>query len=292
MLQPEPRPIWEALAAVLGRQIAQDALLLWRYERHRGALRLLAASPKGVVAGGEIIAADEGLCRLADRRLDLLVQPSAAVGGGPIAAHLSQLDLRVAATAVAGQDGDDTYLLTAAFSQRWEAVAPHCQVVTALAAYLRHCGEVVLPSARECHWWAAQSRAVRRWRKDCRPSALRTVHDLNEVLLDARPRGGASAGLPDAAGEAALATAHRAADLVTRLETVYGTAAGANEDTELLAQALLLTRGAFELCQSRWPAGGDLGTPPTGLLPPDPAAKRHSLIDWLTGRVVATAAAA
>ena len=232
-------------------------------------------------------------------------------------------------------DGDDTYLITAGFRQRWELVAHHCQAITAFAAYLRHCQQEVLPAAAECHWWAWQSQATRLWQKDYRPSALRTVHDLNEVLLDARrsdfqvrrpnsgglgsppyepraaegtipqPRGRAlqspmgfrhspHGGTDSGSGEPSHAQflAHRAADLMERLETIYGTVPTACDDVELLSQALLLTRGAFELCQGSWPGWMSIEGMPPGPLPQDAAERRHHLIDWLAGRLEAPIAAA
>ena len=64
------------------------------------------------------------------------------------------------------------------------------------------------------------------------------------------------------------------------------------DEVEVLSQALLLMRGAYELCQSRWPRWLSIAGRPPGPLPADVAGLRHHLIDWLAGRVEAQTAAA
>ncbi|MEI6503217.1 MAG: hypothetical protein WCP21_19575, partial [Armatimonadota bacterium] len=308
---PEPPAVWESLSSVLHQQLTEEALLLWRYERRSGLLRLLAAAPASAAPVGLIIRAEEPLRLLADGRLELAVQPSGAGREGGLAAVLAGLGVGAAVTAVVGHEGDEANLLTVGFRQPWE-LEQHSQAVLAFAAYLRHCQQVVLPPAAECHWWAWQSRSTRLWRKDYRPSAIRTVHDLNEVLLDAaRPEGlrvgrtskSAAVGQSDlemqptwgrgrAAEGLSLATAHHAAELMEQLEGSYGTAPTACDDVELLSQALLLTRGAFELCDGGWPGWMSIEGLPPDPLPEDPAQRRHHLIDWLAGRVEAPIAAA
>jgi hypothetical protein len=323
LTQPVPSPasqaVWDSLWLVLHQQVAQDAMLLWRHTHRDDQLQLIAGAPDAVVtAYGRRVSADDQLRQLSSGRLDLLAHLRCTTDDGEMEQVLADLGLRSAISTVLCGDEQETILMTTGFRQRWQLSAQHAPAVSAFVEYLRACQEAALGSARtfasagQPAWWDLRSQAPILWQQPYRPSVLRTVHDLMETLAEAaralRPRFDLSALRTQASAsepEVALALAHRAADLMDRLESIYlGPAQADASDRragfdELLSQALLLVRDAYHLCRGTWP--GCLAVVrqrPTAIGEPahgrhvSAGDLRHQLIDWVAHHIEVEHAAA
>jgi len=276
---------------VLHQQVGQDALLLWRHTVRDDQVQLIAAAPLAFAGPEVTLAADEQVRQLSAGSLDLLAHLTCSPGDGQMDRALSGLGVQAALTTVLAAAREGAILLTAGFRQRWQLTAEHAPAVTAFVEYLQACqtaalwptaGAVAGPHA----WWELQSQAPALWQQTYRPSVLRTVHDLMETLSEAaralRPRFDPE-GLP--APEVAHDLAHRAADLMDRLEGIYfGPNTHATFD-ELLSQALLLVRDAYHLCRGTWPGCLAVVRRRPAIAEGPAGDIRHQLIDWVAHHI-------
>jgi hypothetical protein len=278
--------VWDALALVMHQQVAQDALLLWRPDRDGEQLQLLSASPTVPMAVLPDVAAAPLLRELACGELEAVAHVHCAYSDCPLERKLWTMGMHAGVSAVLG-DPEDPLLVTVGFRERWQLVAHHTPGVVALASYLRECFRVALGSPAARAWWQLSSRVPHLWRQPWRPSIIRTVHDVTEVLIEAADHDTACA--PRAADDPATTVArvaHSAGELTARLENLYWDSRPSITAEELLAEALLLVRGAYQLCRGHWPgclaATGPIPQPPGS----SPAAIRHELIDWVLSRLM------
>lgn len=280
-----PSPtVFETLWLVLGQQLCHDALLLWRLPAGGDRLELAAAAPH-LAATDLRLALDRALRDLVNGQLEIVAHTQCAGSAEELQRALGEQGIHAAITAPLRSQADGTYLVTCGFRQRWALVSHHARAVSAFMDYLRACQRHgTFGSPGQC-WWGLDSQVPRLWRQLHRPTVLRTVHDLNEVLADAaeqcRPR--------SLAGAVNLAMirelAHEAADLMARLEGIYWDPRPMVTVDELLSECVLLVHGACKLCQIPWPgylvSAGNRPDPP-GKSPDD---IRHALIEWLLAEV-------
>lgn len=275
----------ELLALVLRQQLSQDALLLWRHERRRGCLRLLAATPLAPWQGEISIPLSEPLVDLCENRLEAVAHVHCLASADPLERLLSDLHLPSGLTSVITSEGD-CLLMTCGYRERWQLVAPQTPAVVALSSYLRLGLAVAQGGNCETAWWQLPSHLGHIWRQPWRPSVMRSVYDLGEWLIEVaeacRPLGGDDG--PQVIEQIAC-LARRGNDLMTRLENVYLDGRSTVTTEELLSEALLLVRAAYLLRTSTWPgclaAMNSLPEPAEA----NPAALRQSLIDWLITRI-------
>lgn len=276
--------VWDVLGQVFRQQLSHDALLLWQPGPQPGPWRLMALTPGGPAGNQEIVTPTPALLDLAAGQLEALAHVHCAHSVCPFEQTLWRLGLHSGITAALG-DPAAPLLLTVGFRERWQLVAHHTSAVAALAHYLRECRAAGLPLTGDARWWAAGCYVAHLWRQPCRPSVVRTVHDLNEVLLDladqCRPA-------PPTADVAALIgrLAHKAGDLMARLESVYWDSRPVVTCEEILSEALLVVRGAYQLCSGAWPgclAAVSFAPQPAAT---SPAALRHEMIDWVLTQVL------
>lgn len=276
-----PETVWEVLATVAHQQLRQDALLLWRPARHNAQLELLAVTPPGGLLNPLAVTATGALADLLARRLEAVAHVHCAHSNCPLEQTLWQLGLHAGLTTALGTPAAPL-LLTVGFRERWQLVAHHTPAVVALGAYLREVAEVCLPGPAAEGWWEAAARVPGLWRQPWRPSVLRTLHDLNEVLAEAAEGESPVADRPEAR---VSRLAHKAADLMARWESVYWDSRPTIATEELLAEALMLVRGAYHLGRDDWPgclAAMDYVPQPAGT---SPAALRHALVDWVLSQL-------
>ena len=278
--------VWDALALVIHKQVSQDALLLWRPARDGEQLQLLSASPAGPLSPGVAVPAPPLLRQLAWGGLEAVAHVHCAYSDCPLERKLWAMGMHAGVSAVLG-DPEDRLLVTVGFRERWQLVAHHTPGILALAAYLRECFRVALgpPAARA--WWQLPSRIPHLWRQPWRPSIVRTVLDVTEVLIAAADHDNTRASRANGDDNATVArVAHCAGELTARLENLYWDSRPSITAEELLSEALLLMRGAYQLCRGHWP--GCLAATEPIPQPPgsSPAVMRHELIDWVLSHLL------
>ena len=277
--------VWDVLALVIHQQVAQDALLLWRPDREGEQLQLLSVSPAGPMGAGPGVPAAPLLRELACGELEAVAHVHCAYSDCPLERKLWAMGMHAGVSAVLG-DPEDRLLVTVGFRERWQLVAHHTPGIVALTAYLRECCRVAVGSPAERAWWEFPARIPHLWQQPWRPSIIRTVQDVTEVLIAAAEHDNAR--VPGVAGDVATVAqvAHRAAELTARLESLYWDSFSGTTTEELLSEALLLMRGAYQLCRGQWP-GCLARTGPVPLVSgSSPAALRHELIDWVLSRLL------
>ena len=272
--------LWDALALVLSQQLSQDALLLWRLDRRRETISLLACFPTYACDPESVLPASDHLAELGSGRLEVVAHVHCAHSSCPLEQTLWQLGSHSGLT-VPLAEGNEGLLMTLGFRESWQWVAHHTPAVAAFASYLRDCRSL-LPSLRDSPWWETTSEVPHLWRQPWRPSIIRSLYDLNEVLADLAECGRLvtpPAEPPPAAQIARLA--HRAGDLLARLENVYLDSRATFTVEELLSEAVLLVRGAYLLSLGSWP--GCLAAASHSPQPDEssPTALRHALMDWV-----------
>jgi len=279
-----PRSVWEGLWQVMHQQLSQDGLLLWEYDQEEDALHLRQAAPSSLAAPELTIRGGDQIRRLAAAELDVLPHVQCLEPNGQLEQVLADFGLYAAMTAPLSNRGDATLLVTCAFRQRWQLITHHAAAFSAFLDYLGECQRAVLPSPEQSLWWDLSSHVPSLWRQTYRPSVLRTICDLNEVLLD--PAEAAGMGRKGCTPrETALQLACAGADLMARLESVYFDTRPSCDTDELLSQALLLLRGAYRLCLGEWPgcmAVVDGRPTPDGESPHE---MRRQLVEWLAGEI-------
>ena len=283
--------VWDALALVIHKQVSQDALLLWRPARDGEQLQLLSASPAGPLNPGVAVPAPPLLRQLAWGGLEAVAHVHCAYSDCPLERKLWTMGMHAGVSTVLG-DPEDRLLVTVGFRERWQLVAHHTPGIVALTAYLRECCRVAVGSPAERAWWEFPARIPHLWQQPWRPSIIRTVHDVTEVLIAAAEHDNAR--VPGVAGDGATVAqvAHRAEELTARLESLYWDSYSGTATEELLSEALLLMRGAYQLCRGQWP-GCLARTGPVPLVSgSSPAALRHELIDWVLSRLLGQEATA
>jgi hypothetical protein len=115
---------------------------------------------------------------------------------------------------------------------------------------------------------------------------MRTLYDLNEVLSDVAERGRPAPPQDGLRRRAQIARlAHKGADLMARLESIYWDSRPVVSTEEYLSEAMLLVRGAYQLCLGDWP--GCLAAVSTSPVAEanNPSAIRHALVDWILDRM-------
>lgn len=275
---------WDMLSLVLNQQLSQDALLLWRYERSRERLLLLASSPSSPYQSEVTLRCDEQLALLAAGRLEALAHVHCALSDSPLEQTLWDLGLHAGLTAVLAEEEGDVYFMTFGFRERWQLVAHHTSTIVAVATYLREVQRLVMPSPLARPWWEMLSLVPHLWRQPYRPSVMRTMYDLNEMLSDVAERVGVAADpalAPERRFPSISRLAHKGADLIARLESVYWDPRPTVATEEYLSEALLLVRGAYQLCLGDWPGCMAAGSSCPATDAGGPNAIRHALIDWV-----------
>lgn len=279
-----PRTVWEGLWRVLHQQLAHDALLLWEYEARTDQLRLRQAAPSSLAAPEMTLRGGPQIQQLVGDELDLLAHVQCLELSSPLEQVLADLGLYAAMTAPLGQVRGNTLLVTCAFRQRWQLITHHSAAFSAVLAYLRLCQRVALPVPESASWWDQDSQVPSLWRHSYRPSVLRTVCDLNEVLLDAA-QAGSVGGADSTPRDAALQLACGGVNLLASLERTYWDMRPSRDMDELLSEALLLLRGAYRLCLGDWPGClavvGGRPTPEGG----SPDEIRRHLVQWLAREI-------
>ena len=285
--------VWDVLSLVCNQQLSQDALLLWRYERRRERFHLAAASPAGPWHEELALIANEQLAHLAGQRLEAVAHVHCALSDCPLEQALWGLGLHSGLTTVLIDGEEETYLATFGFRERWQLVSHHTSTVVALTSYLNQMQQIALPSPSEKRWWELLSLVPHLWRQPYRPSVTRTVYDLNEILADVAERCRPAASEdPLRLRSKIVRLAHKGADLMARLESVYWDARPVVSPEEYLSEAVLLVRAAYQICLGDWPgcmaATSDCLATEAG----SPGAIRHALVDWVLDQMHAEAAAA
>jgi hypothetical protein len=273
--------VWDTLALVLRQQLSQDALLLWQHDRRRDDLRLLTSFPSNPSQADITICATSHLAELASGRLEAVAHVHCAHSSCPTEQTLWHLGLHSGLTTSLADEGD-SHLLTLGFRESWQLVAHHTPAAVALASYIRECRSLVAPLLKDQRWWELPSEVPHLWRQPYRPSIMRTVYDLNEIFVDLADRGRLDAP-PRQSGPATQVArmAHRAGDLMARLENVYLDGRPTITTEELLSEAVLLVRGAYLLSLGCWPGCLAAASHSPQSEQGSPAAIRQSLIDWV-----------
>lgn len=282
--------LWETVSLVLNQQLGHDAMLLWRHDLRRERLHLLTSAPGGPCHNDLIVQATEHLSQLANRRLEAVAHVHCALSECPAEQALWELGLHSGLTTHLAEEGDDVYLVTFGFRQRWQLVAHHAATVTAVMAYLQECQRTALPALSEKRWWELLAQVPHLWRQPYRPSVMRTIYDLNETLADVADRARPEAAVdPLRLRQRLSRLAHKAADLMARLESVYLDTRPTVSTEEYLSEALLLVRGAYQLGLGDWPGCvAAMSAPPPGDAT-NANAIRHHLVDWVLEQVQAEA---
>ena len=275
---------WDVLSVICNQQLSQDALLLWRYDLRHERVHLLAATPATPWMPEFAVSASDPLAQLGTRRLEALAHVQCALSACPLEQTLSDLGLHAGLTAVIADSPTEACLVTFGYRERWQLVSHHTSAVVAMAEYLREVQRLVLP--QQTRWWKMVSLVPHLWRQPYRPSILRTIYDLNEMLSDMvdRTRQERPADSARVRGQVAR-LAHRGAGLVARLESAYRDPRALVTAEEFLSEAVLLVRGAYQLCLGDWP--GCMAA--AGVCPSthekSPNLIRHELVDWVLGQM-------
>lgn len=282
---------WDVLGGVLNQQLNQDALLLWSYDRRHGRIELLASAPQGSADSGLMLAVPDQFVQLVSQSFEAIAHVQCALSECPLDKRLWQFGLHSAISTILASEPDQAWLLTCGFRQRWQLVAHHLHTLVALTTYLREWQRQALPAV-DCHrWWRMPSQVPHLWRQSYRPSVIRTIHDLNAVLADLSDR--------CREGEPALTVrpnivrmAHQGAELMARLESIYWDSRPLVSTEELLSEAMLLVRGAYQLCLGEWPGCSGAVRDCPRPLQTSPNAIRQGLIDWILQEIAAEQQAA
>jgi hypothetical protein len=268
----------------LHQQLAHDALLLWEYDAGTDELHLRQAAPASLGTPPMTIRGGEDIRQLAAGELDLLPHVQCLEPGGQLERVLADFGLYAAMTVPMSSGKQPALLVTCAFRQRWQLITHHAAAFSAFLEYLGDCQRTVLPPEEQTLWWDLDSHVPSLWRQSYRPSVLRTICDLNEVLLDPAETGDV-ARKGQTPRETALRLACSGADLMAKLESIYFDPRPSCDTDELLSQALLLLRGAYRLCLGEWP--GCL-TVVDGKHPAEGDNQheiRRDLVQWLAGEI-------
>jgi hypothetical protein len=284
---------WDALSLVCNQQLSQDALLMWHYDRRHERFRLCACSPSQPWNQDLVLGTNEQLSQLASQRLEAVAHVHCALSDCPLERALWDLGLHAGLTTVMSEDEDEAYLLTFGFRERWQLVAHHTSTVVAVTAYLREVQKAVLPAPAQKRWWELVSLVPHLCRQPYRPSVMRTVYDLNEILSDVMERCRPTVAEDSVRLSAKIARlAHRGADLMARLESVYWDSRPMVSTEEYLSEAVLLVRGAYQICLGDWSGCMAAASTSPDTEASNPSALRHALVDWVLDRMNGEQAAA
>lgn len=278
--------VWDVLSVICNQQLSQDALLLWRYDLRHQRISLLSAAPSTAWSPDLVVSPSESLAQLGNQRLEAVAHVQCARSDCPLEQALGDLGLHSGLTAVLGDTPTEAYLLTFGYRERWQLVSHQTSAVVAVTEYLREVQRLALPSPEQRKWWEMVSLVPHLWRQPYRPSVLRTIYDLNEMLSDVADRARPELPVERTRLQGQIARlAHKGADLMARLENVYWDPRPLGRVEEFLSEAVLLVRGAYQLCLGDWPgcmaAAG--ACPSAGGA--NPNLIRHELVDWVLGQM-------
>ncbi len=284
---PSPPLLWNTLWLVIRQQILHDVMFLWRYDRQRQRLSLEAAAPHPWEEE-QWIEIEEGthLCRLADGELQILAHVQCMMPSCALQELLHRAGMQSALTATLVPDASEAYLVTCGFRQPWELISHHADSFSAFLQYLRTCHTLGQPAPRPTWWCHRPAQFSRLWGQLYRPTVLRTVYDLMEILADAAEQC-RQAGLGCVLGaEQIRLLAHAAVHLMNQLEAVYVPRRATWDMEELVAEALIIVRGAYQIGTGEWrgclaQTHREAPLPPQNML----AAVRHQLVEWLINLV-------
>jgi len=278
---------WNTLWLVMRQQILHDAMFLWRYDRRKQRLHLEAAAPPPWEEA-QLMEIEEGthLGRLADGELHLLAHVQCLMPSSALPELLRRGGMQSALTAALVPNDSEAYLVTCGFRQPWELISHHAESFSAFVQYLRTCHAFGLPAPQPTLWCQRPTQVSRLWGQLYRPTVLRTVYDLTEILADAAEQcrqAGLSRYLE---GEQIRLLAHAGVQLMNQLEAVYVPRRVTYDMEELVAEALILVRGAYQICTGEW-RGCVAQTRREAPLPQEMklGAVRHQLVDWLLNLV-------
>lgn len=276
--------VWDVLSLICNQQLSQDALLLWRYDLRRERLNLLSAAPSTPWPAELAVPVSESVAQLGAQRLEALVHVQCTVSDCPLEQALADLGLHAGLTAVLSDTPTEAYLLTFGYRERWQLVSHQTSAVVAVTEYLREVQRMALPSPERRRWWEMVSLIPHLWRQPYRPSVSRTLYDLNEMLSDVadRTRG---EGSDDRVQGRVARLAHQGADLMARLENVYWDPRPLVSVEEFLSEAVLLVRGAYQLCVGDWPGCMAAARFCPATEGSNPNVIRRELVDWVLGQM-------
>ncbi len=279
--------IWGCLALVLRQQISQDLLLMWQCSHHLSRLSLAAASPALTPLSTERITPGRMISELACGRLEAVAHVQCREEECGVEAALYRLGALSGITVSLGGD-ESPFLLTFGFRSCWQFVSHHMSAVSACIAHIVACRDVAFKSSGARRWWEQPAVAPKLWRQPWRPSVFRTVHDLNDVLIEIadqyRP---AEMPGPQECKQQVASIAHSSAQLMERLEDLYYSAQTQCLAEELLAEASMIVRSACYIVTGRW-LGCFLVAPEISNRPVSrPAEMRRLYIDRIIAHVSA-----
>lgn len=278
--------VWDVLSLICNQQLSQDALLLWRYDLRHERIHLLSSAPSTPWSAELALPASESLRQLGAQRLEAVAHVQCAVSDCPLERALGDLGLHAGLTAVLAEAPGEAHLLTFGYRERWQLISHQTSAVVALTEYLREVQRLALPSPESRKWWEIVSLIPHLWRQPYRPSVLRTIYDLNEMLSDVADRTRLEGPVDRAQIRGQITQlAHKGADLVARLENVYWDPRPLISVEEFLSEAMLLVRGAYQLCLGDWPGCMAATSACPATEGANPNLIRHELVDWVLGQM-------